>query len=192
MSKIVLWSGGMDSTLIIDQMITDNPNETVTAVSIVSDTVGKVRLDMEKQVKKEYLKKFGKRIDYREIKVDSQMGARTWQMPIWLCHVAPYINDNDEINLGYLSSDGYDFWNSKEKLVKAFNSLMDLQMKKAQINFPLQYWTKGDVIKDLKKRKIYGLTWYCGMPKKGKPCGKCMKCISVKRWSKYPDSGVYV
>lgn len=193
MTELVLWSGGMDSTLLLHQLLNQFPNDHITAISVIGGNVGYDRLKQEKKAKKELLKRLASRVDYKEINVKTDLKIITWQMPIWLSHVLPYLKDGDTLNMGYLSSDGFTFFSSRENFKTAFDAMMKLQGKKdTKIIFPLEGWTKGDVIKDLKKARLLKYCWYCGIPKKGRPCGKCMKCISVKRWGKFPETGEYV
>ena len=193
MTELVLWSGGMDSTLLLNQLLDQHPNEHVTAISVISEHLGDARLRQERKAKKKLLKRLPNRIDYKEIDIKTDLKIITWQMPVWLSHVLPYVEDGDHLNMGYLSSDGFSFFSSRENFKTAFDAMMKLQGKKeTKIIFPLEGWTKGDVIKDLKKAKLLKDCWYCGTPKKGKPCGKCMKCISVKRWRKFPETGEHV
>lgn len=193
MTELVLWSGGMDSTLLLHQLLDQHPNDHITAISIIGGNLGVDRLKQEKKAKRELLKRLSDRVDYKEINVKTDLKIITWQMPTWLSHVLPYLQDGDTLSMGYLSSDGFSFFSCRENFKTAFDAMMKLQGKKdTDLKFPLEGWTKGDVIKELKKVRLLKDCWYCGMPKKGRPCGKCMKCISVKRWGKFPETGEYV
>jgi len=190
LTEIVLWSGGFDSTLVLHQLLEHYPNDHITAVSVINKDVAGDRLKQEKKAKIKLLKRLGDRVDYKEINITSDLTAITWQMPIWLSHVLPYLKDGDHLSMGYLSSDGYSFFSARENFKKAFDATMVLQGKKdTELVFPLEGWTKGNVIRDLKKNRLLKDCWYCGKPKKGRPCGKCMKCVSVKRWGRYPETG---
>ncbi len=182
----------MDSTLLLHQKAMDKRNKVI-ALSVPNFS-NKGQVKNEKKHRKQLLEKMKlSNIDHHEINVSSNINIEeSWQMPLWLSVVLPYVRDGDVVNMAYISSDGFDFWHNKAKLITAFNAFMRLSGKKAKLRFPLQAYTKGHVIKELKKLKLLRDCWYCGSPKKGKPCGKCMKCLSVKRWTKYPESGISV
>lgn len=148
------------------------------------------QLKMEAKARKILKKKLYNNIRYYSVELSTSLSGTGYQLPIWLAHLMPFVQDGDILNFGYLSSDGADFWHAKPDMVNAFNSFMKLLGRpNARIMFPLEYWTKGDVIKELKKLKLLKYTWTCGDPQAGKPCGKCMKCISIKRWTAFPDKG---
>lgn len=49
-------------------------------------------------------------------------------------------------------------------------------------HFPLAYTTKLDMLSYAKKRGFYDMmlhSWFCHLPKKGRPCGKCRPCSFV-------------
>lgn len=192
MSQIVLWSGGMDSTLLLRNKALGFPNDIVNALTIFQMRGNPTQTKAEKKARKELLKELPPNIKYHEVEVKTTFSGSTWQMPIWLGYLVPHINNKDVVSMGYLSSDGYDFWYNRQKLLNAFDSHMKLMgHTEAKLEFPFEAQTKGWVIDQLKKAKLLRKCWYCGRPKNGKPCEKCMKCISFKRWSKYPEIGVY-
>lgn len=193
MTQVVLWSGGMDSTLLLRGKALEFPNDTINALTITSVSNSEGQAKAEKKTRKELVKKLPKNISYHEVEVKTSFSSGTWQMPVWLGYLVPHINNKDIVSVGYLASDGFDFWHSRENLLNAFKAHMKLMgHDKAELQFPYQAYTKGWVIQRLKDAKLLRSCWYCGAPKKGKPCGKCMKCIAFKRWSKFPDTGNYV
>jgi len=190
MSEFILWSGGLDSTLLLYEKARDNPTELINAVTIpnIANTVQASK--QESLARKKLKKKIPfKNIKYHEINIDYNYIDETWTMPIWLCHSIMSIKKDDNLNFSYLSSDGADFWVKRQELINAFNSIMKLRGNTATISFPFEYKTKGYVIEQLKRLKLIKDCWTCGNPKNGKPCNKCMKCISLKRWSAYPEKG---
>lgn len=194
MSDIIAWSGGMDSTFCLFDNAIKNPKKMFTAVTVTGIGNSKNQMRSEsnarKKIKQELKKRKINNIQYYDVKVDSNFRSETHQMKLWLSYVAPSIDINDVLHMSYISSDGIDFFNDKSKMEKAFKALMRFRGIKADLSFPLQYWNKGGIIKELKKSKLIKLTSYCGDPKKNlEPCGKCMKCMSVKRWTRFGDKG---
>lgn len=190
MTQIVLWSGGMDSTLLLYNRANAYENDMINALTVVTQAGSDKQRVLEKKARRVLLKVLPKNIRHHEVKVDSTIRHQTWQMPIWLSYLIPHVADEDIVSLAYLASDGYSFWNPRQKMLDAFNAHMRLMGNdKAVLEFPLEGVTKGYVIQSLKKAKLLSKCWYCGEPKKGKPCGKCMKCMSYKRWKKFPETG---
>ena len=188
--RIILWSGGLDSTFLLHQEAMLNVNYTVIALTIVNDNAsGDSQQKCEARARKELKKHLPKNIRYETIEIKHSLQNWTWQMPLWLSYSMPVIFEGDTLMMAYLSSDGADFWAKRKELEEAFKATIKIFGHDAEIKFPLEYKTKGDIIKGLKKLKLLKYCWTCGDPKKGKACGKCMKCISLKRWTEYPDKG---
>lgn len=190
MAKIQLWSGGMDSTLALFNLATDYPRDMIHAVTILnfgnSENQKKSEIKSRKLIKTDLKKRGITNISYHDIDVRTNFNTETQQAPLWFNYVMPNIKDGDELHMSYLSSDGWDFFYYKPLLENAFDSICKLRGIKATLHFPYVNWLKGEIIKDLKKFKLYKYTSYCGDPKNNlKPCGKCIKCQSVKRWQNY-------
>lgn len=191
MSIIIPWSGGMDSTCLLYESARDNPTEMVNAVTLINLSNSDGQSKMERKSREVLKKRINfKNISYHEIKIESKINNEGWQMPIWLATMLLSVRNNDIVKFAYLDSDGYDFFIGKENLVNAFNAFLKLRGIEAKIEFPYQNRTKGSIILTLKNIKLFKHCWYCGVPKNNKPCGKCMKCLDVKRWSQFPDTGV--
>ncbi len=192
MTHYVAWSGGLDSTLLLKDLSSEFSKDTINAIT-VTHVGNNPQLKQESKTRNKLHKILPKNIKYHTIRVQTNLHGQGQQMPYWLSFIMPFIGNGDTLNMGYLGSDGYNFWGLKENLINSFNSFMELQSTKdAKIEFPLQYRNKGYVIQALKRLKLLNNCWYCGDPKNGKRCGKCMKCMSFKRWSKYPDEGTNV
>ncbi len=195
MSNVVLFSGGMDSTYMLYDLATTNPRDMIHAVTVIGHSFGQYQQKAEKKAREAVKKEFKRRkitnIQYHNIEVKSDFVNESFQMRFWLSYVVPNLKDGDKLNMAYLSSDGVNFFGTKPNLENAFEAMMKLRDIKCELNFIYQYWTKGDIIDKLKKTKLLKITSYCGQPKKDlSPCGKCMKCVSVKRWTKFPNSGI--
>ena len=192
LTRYVLWSGGLDSTLLLYEIATseESRNQNVNAVTIRLKNREFPQHIQEYKARKILREKLPKNIKYYTIMIDTELNGVDWQMPYWLSFIAPFMKNDDLLSLAYLSSDGKDFWLKRQNLIDSFWNLMQLSSLNATIDFPFERKTKGYVIKELTKLKLLKYVWTCGEPKNGKACGKCMKCISLKRWTAYPDSGV--
>jgi hypothetical protein len=50
------------------------------------------------------------------------------------------------------------------------------------VKFPFEWNTKADVLQGLKHYKIPQRCWWtCESPKRGRPCGRCLKCVQLQR-----------
>jgi len=194
MSDLVAWSGGMDSTLCLFDMAVRYPQKMITAITVTgigfSETQRRAEAKARKRIKQEFKKRKINNIVYYDININNNLRKESHQMKLWLSYIIPCLENKDILHMSYLSSDGVDFFENKNNMKRAFSSMMKFRGIKAELNFPYEYWTKGNVIRDLKKAKLTRFVNYCGEPRKDlKPCGKCMKCMSVKRWTKYGKSG---
>ena len=190
MTLTVMWSGGLDSTLLLHEKATNFPNETINALTVLSVGNHTEQSKEESKARGKLKKLLPKNIKYHNIEVNTTLSHQSWQMPIWLAYAIPHIQNEDTLFLAYLSSDGFTFWEPKTNLENAFNSHMKLLGRPdSKIEFPFECMNKGNVIKRLKGLKLLKHCWYCGSPKNKKTCGKCMKCMSMKRWGKFPDDG---
>ncbi len=194
MSKILLFSGGLDSTLALYELATENERDMIHALTVIglgnTEYQQKSEYQARKRVRLEFKRRGITNIQYHTIDVSTDFRGQNTQAPVWLGYTLPSMQDGDELHMTYLSSDGKDFWWVKGDLELTFNAFCKLKGITAKLKFEYQSWTKGDIIKKLKKYKLFRLPSYCGDPGKNlKPCGKCMKCVSVKRWTAYPDRG---
>jgi len=176
-------------------LATDNPRDTIHAVTVINYTNTKLQAKAEKKARERIKKELRRRkianIQYHDIEVKSDIVTEGFQMRMWLSYVIPSLKDGDKLNMAYLSSDGANFFTTKPDLQNAFEAMMKLREIKCDLNFIYQHWTKGDIIDKIKKVKLMKFTSYCGQPKKDlSPCGKCMKCLSVKRWKREPKTGI--
>ena len=191
MAIFIPWSGGYDSTLLLHQKAMNSPNELINAVTVLKINNNNAQERAEAKARKQLKKQLRlSNIKYHTISIDYTNTTENFQMIYWLSTLMPVLSDGDELSMAYLSSDGVDFFACKPQFETAFHSFMKLRGISCTLSFPFMYKTKGYVIKELKNAKLLKYVWTCGDPKKGKACGKCMKCISIKRWTAYPDRGV--
>lgn len=192
MARLVLWSGGMDSTCLVNELALAHPTEMINAITITEQSQETHDyFKAERQARKVLKPLLPKNVQFFEVTVYNPMRSDLWTLPLWICNILLGVNDKDSLHIAYLSTDGFDFFHGRAKVEKIFNEVMSLRGIDASLEFDYENITKGYVIQELKRFKLLRFTSYCGQPKKNlKPCGKCMKCLSVKRWTKYPDKGI--
>ena len=116
--KIVLFSGGFDSTLVLARLVKETEdNSTVYAVTIDHNLTGtqKLRREYESQllILRELRKQFPKvKIEHEVIHVESNWitgdsdNSRGLAQPIlWLCNIIPLLEYKDTLYLGYNQND---------------------------------------------------------------------------------------
>lgn len=194
MSNVVIWSGGMDSTLILDYYGGFSSKEyPVIALSVEKHpNIDQKHLMYQLNAQIRYLnhaKKKGYHIKHQRIKVDCEFSDKlhfeqsndigTGQPFVWLCNIVQFLKDGDDVFFGYIRNDC--FWHNKDKFEKAFNSLVDLRSIKVQLKYPYEWHHKYDILEELEKRKIPRNCYVtCDEPKKGEACGYCSKCVTFK------------
>jgi len=181
--SLVLWSGGCDSTLLLHQVASEKAtrDDPVRALSIVHDQVpaNKEQAQARKNILKEF-KRRGLHVVHSTVRVKttglfSVKGGGNTQAVLWLGLAVPYLFKDEDLYAGYIRGD--DYWHYEGWLQEAFKNLKHAKYLKGRLRTPLEWLTKGEVIKELKQKKLLRLTWYCENPKKnGKPCGKCHSC----------------
>jgi 7-cyano-7-deazaguanine synthase in queuosine biosynthesis len=181
----VIWSGGADSTLALSfHAASASAQEPVKALTIVGHRqLNRWQLRNERRARIAYLrwaKKRGYHIQHVTVNIQANGDSLgNGQSFLWLCHLLPYIHADETAIFPYIRPD--DFWHSRHEFVTAFNVLSDLLGTKRGFEFPLEWHHKWEVLRDLKKWGVPDDCWWtCDEPVRTKPCGKCLKCISLK------------
>lgn len=188
MIHIVIWSGGYDSTLILDRLCASR-DKTVWAFSLEWNMINDRKTHQEKKVRKrykKYAKKKGYKFYHRTIKVGADMGAPTHGLPqalAWFCFVLPYLPQESKVYLGYHRGD--DFWRYHDHVGAFFREGQLIGKRNASIEYPLELDSKWEIVEDCRKRGIpSSCIWTCENPKKKNKkivsCGKCNPCINLK------------
>lgn len=186
---LVVWSGGLDSTLILADLLRkdyhariDEPGqeqEFVRSISVNHPQVSASRI--LRRTRKNLLDEFKRRgwkLYHNEITIKHegkyQAGSCDFSLQplLWLGTVFPYIWKTEKLMLGYLLTDSA----SKENMVSTFNSMRQVVGKEASIEFPLQYESKHEVIHRMREHKLFDLCFWCEQPKRDQACGNCNPC----------------
>jgi len=186
---VVVWSGGMDSTLVLDRVCSANMDRCIWAHTIIWDMLNDLKVEKEKEARRNYLswaKKKGYDIAHRTIKVTADMGAPGLglaQCLAWFSYVIPYLPENSILYLGYHSGD--DFWTKADDVSDYVDAAAKIGNRKIELAYPLQFTSKCNILEEFKSRKIpMSCFWTCENPKRrnGKivSCGKCTPCIKLK------------
>lgn len=186
---VVVWSGGMDSTLVLDQVCSANPNKCIWAYTINWDMLSDLKVKKEKEARRNYLsyaKRKGYNIAHRTILVTANMGAPDLglaQCLAWFSYVIPYLPKKSRLYLGYHSTDN--FWKKVNKVSDYVEAAAAIGGRRITLVYPLQFMGKCEILEEFKSRRIpMSCFWTCEKPKRrGKKivsCGKCTPCIGLK------------
>lgn len=184
--NIAIWSGGADSTLLLDNLAREG--EEVYAVSFEPSFITDNKLAMEHKQREALKKEFAHRgydIQYITIKVEtdairirhSQCGGLTHPVA-WALMIVPYICDGDILNFGYIKADH--FWHFEphfRTMLEAAFKVLDVQ---AFIEYPLAFKSKATVLKELYDRNLLDFIWSCQLPREmDLPCRDCHSCKNM-------------
>lgn len=194
--KIMLFSGGYDSTLVLARLVKEaEDNSTVYAVSIDHNLTGtqKLRREYESQllILRELRKQFPKiKIEHEVIHVESSWitgdayNSRGLAQPIfWLCNIIPILEHKDTLYLGYNQNDQAILHEKNiNNLVKAACKIQEDKI--IYTHYPLKYFSKTDVVKTLMEEFPYliELCTSCEavIYEGEKVCGECIPCTHLK------------
>ena len=196
MRNVVLWSGGLDSTMMVHDLSEDatekNPLYTITIDGFPQ--ICNLLLKKQKEARKNFIKRFKlkKKIKRLSITVsitgdnDSFYIHQSDGLPqpvIWLGGLINFIQNDDTIYMAYICGD--DFWHYREHFVSSFQSLLKIKNVRANLEFPYEFNRKSGILNKAKQKKIPKTNyWYCESPKESKrsgkliPCRKCGCCIA--------------
>ncbi len=199
---LVLWSGGVDSTFLLYDLLTASNNrrgegeyvkltesETVRTISINHPQI--TMSEMGAMARKKLVDKLKKKHGFKgfaqtEI-IISQTGPEAnrnhddgvIQPVIWLAHAVQYLDTSEDCYIAYIRGD--DVWHYRNYLYQAFDSLQALLGKTGKLMMPLEWVKKSEIINRLESLKLLKHTWYCELPTKDeKPCGQCASCQTHK------------
>ena len=182
---LLLWSGGCDSTLLLLRYLKEGKK--IRTLAVNHDQVSSA--PYEKKARREIKKKLrerGFKFRHQEISIRGrergvQGGNGGLSQPgIWLFAAIGNLNDKETLLTAYIRED--DIWHYRQWYVDAFQNLLVIAGKTSELQFPMEWDTKPEIIAELKKEKLLSLTWYCEAPtKSGRRCGRCGSCKRMRR-----------
>lgn len=180
---IVLWSGGCDSTLMLLDLVKEaSQNSPIRTISINHECIGgkgrSARLQIRAILEARKLPITFSEIDIKdgEKNVCMQIGKDGFslQPSIWISEAMRYLSENEDLYVGYIKTDCV--WHKMHELRSAFEWLQKLSGKTGTLKTPLEWCSKCEVLKELKKDKdIFDKTWWCEYNNES-PCGVCEPC----------------
>lgn len=188
-SDMVVWSGGADSTYLLNHYATVSCEEyPVRAVTVIRHPyLCSDQLAMQNKARKNYLKfakSKGYHVSCETVAISGSFSFKhsdvSAQMLMWLTAIAPCVGEGDTVCFAYIKEDG--MWHHKQKFVDAFHSLCAVKGVSAELKFPFEWTHKYQILDRLKANRVPKLCyWTCDHPVSGKACGKCEKCLEIAR-----------
>lgn len=192
--NIVVWSGGADSTAVLNYYAgvscADYP---VVAVSVAGHVcLNQIQCKLQNEAQERYLKfarDKGFHIKHQKVRIDGSDGILPgyedkrscfMQPLLWLLYLMPYVGDDDTVHFGYIQGDG--FWHIRREFEDVFDSISKMMMlKNVSISYPFEWGRKYQILEKLGNSKVPDNCWWsCDAPKKdGKKCGICTKCRDI-------------
>lgn len=197
--KFVIWSGGCDSTHVLNTLSKDaSINNPVVAISVNHNGVDNDKNRLEKVAREKIKKRLaGRPIEYVEVDVnitgyDIPPGKDMYglsQPCIWLGNIIPYMPYNSEIYFGYIEGDDFfsardfDLWSTHENFERIVRSMLKINLKdNVVLIYPLAKTSKKQIIEDLKIEGLYELCWWCESPRQeGTVCECCHPCKTHRK-----------
>lgn len=195
--KLVLWSGGLDSTAILLYYLKEKePFET----AYITLENNKAKAKQEKKARKKILKAlehhYGVKITDREIKISSVSFRHDPVMAqplVWMFGLLQLIHSKvDGVAMGYVKEDC--FWHIKHNFTRAWWHLRVIMDNNfdclPNIVYPFEWYTKKDLIDQFYSNDIgkyvFDMIWVCeDVTDDKKQCGKCEPCKRFKKVKKY-------
>lgn len=194
--KIVLFSGGFDSTLVLARLVKEaEDGETIYAVTFDHNLTGtmKLRREYESQllILRELRKQFPKiKIHHEVVHIESNWisgdvsnNRGPAQSILWSCNLIPLLEEKDTIYFGYNQEDQDTL--HLENIDAFISAACKIQEgKKIYTHYPLKYFRKTEVLGFLIE-EFPNLVEFCtsceAIRYEGeKVCGECVPCTHLK------------
>lgn len=185
----VVWSGGLDSTLILARLASEpKPNRAVHAIVVDRHPqLDGTMMAAQRTARAAFLKLAKKRgwafkVTRLSIGVSgpARIMADNPQASLWLHLASLYVVTGDTLHFGYIRGD--DFWHTGGEFKAAFQAMCAYKRAEATLSYPLEWSQKVDVVSGLRSLKVPPrCVWTCEEPLPGRggklgACGRCSKC----------------
>ena len=187
--NVVLWSGGADSTHVLNHYAgVSSEDYPVIALSVSRHRyLSKMFLKAQDEARKRYLawaEKKGYHIRHYQISMTGNFEFGVCKVPssaqsvMWLSAIFHVVADGDDVLVGYIEKDG--FWHFRYLFEEVFNAMCVLKGIAAKLKYPAEWHDKAKILELLKKDKVPNNCWFsCESTKNGKACGECYKCREI-------------
>lgn len=187
MKHCVVWSGGLDSTFILCDLIKKGYD--VSVLIFKSNNFGEEKLKYEERSRLNIEKYLGKKIlsQYINLEFDGfdviGPDPGLFQQPFMISNISLMGEKDTVYYLGYHKGD--DFFSCSSEIMKASESILKVcGNKNLKFDFPLKFWTKEHIVNACDEMGITKLCHFCEYPENDSSmngmCGKCVPCQTYK------------
>lgn len=197
MNKLIVYSGGADSTLLLynELLLWKYREFSPPYIKTISFNSPAFPGSFHQKMRREKFKKY--MFDSRKIQWDSKEidisnitnGIQIYGMPqqtLWMTLSLYMAYDKDEILFGYIRED--DYWKECKIFEEIFNKSKILIGKpNCSMSYPLNFEYKHDIINRIKEHRLEPYIWICQSVEpfntsdiptdEQQPCGKCDYCL---------------
>lgn len=198
--SLLLWSGGLDSTLILHDIAKEARDGTkhhphgIRVLSVIHEQVGchqkaaaksreSIKIWLRRQGMSPTFINLEWKQEWRSWRAEQGIGsANNPQAFLWFTIAMNYLEPDEDLYAGYIRGD--DFWHHIGAVRHSFGALKALAGHGGTMIFPLEWERKSDVIRRTKELGLYDLCWWCeenSPPKVNRKlvaCGKCQSCLT--------------
>lgn len=185
-TKTILWSGGIDSTVLAYQYLKSGWDLKLISLSSKIIAGNDAHIEARQKILKTLKSRFKKRsITHKEIAInidDFVVGddASLPQPVVWVTHASFYLEPEEDVYVGWIGND--QVWSELDKVEKIFYSIQSMLGKTGKLIYDYKSVSKHAVILKAKEFKILHVCWWCEAPgiknKKFKACGTCESCLT--------------
>lgn len=183
MKHCVVWSGGLDSTLILYDLIKKNID--VSVITFETDVFGRDKNILEQVARTRFLQKFSNtKITEYKIKLDFPYTDNIHgeggicQQPYMINLIGLYGKKDTTYHFGYHKGDDFFTWHNEH--IKILENINTIMCKNVNVNFPLRHMQKWQIIDRIQYYGLDDYVWFCEYPgnsHNGKSeCGNCNPC----------------
>jgi len=198
---LIFWSGGLDSTYLIQKTLDENPTNCVWTQYIKiknNESKAKHELKAIKSMSSFFKNKYNDRFHHLGVsyEVDVRQPAMRVgleQMPIWLsAMVSVTPKEVNKILVGYVMNDcAISYLREICGVIRAYNKICHFPLPIPE--FPLSKFSKQDICNFLYDELKHQVVW-CESPREdGRPCFRCESCkrspllLSEKQCEEEPE-----
>ena len=186
--KIVIWSGGADSTLLMVELaiVCKAKHMNLNTISVDMDYIHQDKIATEKKCRKKLLK-FLKSCGLDNIRESSitikqsldfydssSVHIRYPQQFLWGVIPLQLAPDNSDVFFGFIKEDEVWHCSRRQEFFDIFNRWHNLNLR---FHDPYEYYTKKNVYIQLHELGLLKYIWTCETPTGvNEPCGTCLPC----------------
>lgn len=184
MNKIVIWSGGNDSTLVLWNELEEHGK--VEAWTFDWQCVHKLQRDCEGRARSRFetkVQEMGWELSSKVITIAHSeiipYGHTVMHTALFVPMVVYLAPVESIIFWGFCFGD--DFWQFKTLFEWIKHYQCELMQKKINFEYPLYGKKKYEILNEIRELGLQDCVWSCESPKESlQPCGKCNCCITEK------------